>query len=56
MLENEGLEKVLSNIKSIDEGVDIYAKYYNDEIVKVNGVVAIGIELVESKITTHEEN
>lgn len=44
MLEKEGLERVLPNVKSIDEGVKIYRKFYSEEEEKKYGVVAIEVE------------
>jgi len=44
MLEKEGLERVLPNVKSIDEGVQVYRKFYSEEEEKKYGVVAIEVE------------
>ncbi|KAK2641913.1 hypothetical protein Ddye_023676 [Dipteronia dyeriana] len=41
MLHIESLAKVLPGIKTIDEGVQIYRKFYMEEKEKSNGVIAI---------------
>lgn len=46
MLEAEGLNRVLPGVGSIDEGLDIYYKYYDRSMEKQYGVVAIGLGLL----------
>ncbi len=46
MLEAEGLNRVLPGIKSINEGLNIYYKYYDRGMEKQYGVVAIGLGLL----------
>ncbi|WP_297501544.1 ASCH domain-containing protein [Thermococcus sp.] len=46
MLEKEGLENVLPGVKSIEEGVKVYRKFYSEEKEKKYGVVAIKVEPV----------
>lgn len=46
MLEKEGLENVLPGVKSIEEGVKIYRKFYSEEKEKKYGVAAIEVEPV----------
>ncbi|XP_078434701.1 uncharacterized protein LOC144705762 [Wolffia australiana] len=41
MLDAETLDKVLPGIKTIEEGVQIYRKFYSEEIEMSNGVLAI---------------
>ncbi|XP_043696707.1 uncharacterized protein LOC122647343 [Telopea speciosissima] len=41
MLELESLPKVLPGVNSIEEGVQIYRKFYTEEKAKSNGVLAI---------------
>ncbi|OVA03043.1 ASCH domain [Macleaya cordata] len=41
MLNAESLEKVLPGVKTIEEGVQIYRKFYTEEKENSNGVVAI---------------
>ncbi|KAH9783454.1 ASCH domain-containing protein [Citrus sinensis] len=41
MLQAESLAKVLPGIKTIDEGVQVYRRFYTEEKEKTNGVVAI---------------
>jgi len=43
LLEHEDLYKILPNAKSIDEGIEIYKKFYTEEQQKEFGVVAIEI-------------
>jgi len=45
MLENETLKKTLPNMESIDEGVNIYRKYYKEKNEKEYGVIAIELTL-----------
>lgn len=46
MLEREGLKNVLPGIKSIEEGVKIYNKFYSKEDEIKYGVLAIHLELL----------
>lgn len=41
MLQAESLAKVLPGIKTIDDGVQVYRRFYTEEKEKTNGVVAI---------------
>lgn len=41
MLQAESLAKVLPGIKTIDEGVQVYRRFYTEEKEKTNGVIAI---------------
>ncbi|KAL5781168.1 hypothetical protein ACOSP7_006197 [Xanthoceras sorbifolium] len=43
MLNAESLAKVLPGIKTIDEGVQVYRKFYTEEKEKSNGVLAISV-------------
>ncbi|KAI8537436.1 hypothetical protein RHMOL_Rhmol09G0023600 [Rhododendron molle] len=43
MLEAESLTKVLPGVQTIEEGVQIYRKFYSEEKEKLNGVLAIGV-------------
>ena len=43
-LETEGLENCLPGIKTIDDGVNIYYKYYTPSQEKKYGVLAIHLE------------
>ncbi len=45
-LETEGLEKCLPSIQSIDNGTDVYYKYYTKEDEKEFGVVAIRLKII----------
>ncbi|XP_010242735.1 PREDICTED: uncharacterized protein LOC104587010 isoform X2 [Nelumbo nucifera] len=45
MLEMEDLLKVLPGIKGIEEGVQIYQKFYTEEKEKANGVLAICVSI-----------
>lgn len=49
MLEGEGLAKVLPGVKTINEGVQIYRKFYTEEKEKSSGVLAICISKVASQ-------
>lgn len=46
MIESETLERVLPNITTIDEGVEVYRKFYTEKIENKKGVIAITIELI----------
>ena len=46
MLEEEGLDKVLPGIKTIDDGVKVYRKFYTEEDENKFGVLAIGLMLL----------
>ncbi|GLT34897.1 hypothetical protein SLA2020_093860 [Shorea laevis] len=41
MLETESLTKVLPGVKTVEEGVKVYRKFYTEEKEKSNGVLAI---------------
>ena len=41
MLNKEKLEKVLPNVNSVTEGINVYRQYYTEDMEKQNGVVAI---------------
>ena len=49
MLETEGLENVLPNhngIKTIEDGVNVYRRWYSEDMEKKFGVIAIKIKLL----------
>ncbi|KAF6152459.1 hypothetical protein GIB67_035527 [Kingdonia uniflora] len=43
MLETESLQKVLPGVKTVEEGVEIYRKFYTEEKEKCNGVLAFHV-------------
>lgn len=45
-LETEGLDKCLPNIHSLEQGLNVYYKYYTKEQEAEFGVVAIRMELI----------
>ncbi len=45
-LSQEGLKRTLPNIKTIDEGCDIYYKYYTKDQEKEFKILAIYIEII----------
>ena len=47
-LETEGLENCLPSIKNIDQGVDVYYKYYTKQDEIDFGVVAIRIKVIQN--------
>jgi ASC-1-like (ASCH) protein len=47
MLTKEGLNNVIPNAKSIQEGVDVYYKFYNPKDEKIFGVIGIGIQVIQ---------
>ncbi|KAK8515977.1 hypothetical protein V6N13_093251 [Hibiscus sabdariffa] len=49
MLEAETLAKVLPGVETIDEGVQVYRKFYTEEKEMTNGVVAIGVAKVAAQ-------
>jgi len=46
MLEHETLDKVLPNIDTLEEGIQIYRKYYKLEVEIKKGVLAIAFQLM----------
>ena len=46
-LEKEGIEKTVPGQLSLEQGLNVYYKYYTEESVKDCGVVAIELELVK---------
>lgn len=44
MLRSEPLKKVLPNVETVKDGVEIYKKFYTKDQEKKFGVVAIGVE------------
>lgn len=48
MLEKEGLDKVLPSIESINDGVQVYRKFYTEEDEKTYGVLAIRLLLSDN--------
>lgn len=46
MLTEEGLENVLPGIQSIQEGCDVYHKFYSREDEQKYGVVALHVQLM----------
>ncbi|XP_073116270.1 uncharacterized protein [Elaeis guineensis] len=49
MLQVETLARVLPGVKTIEEGVKIYRKFYTEEKEKSNGVLAIAVSKVASQ-------
>ncbi|OMO90288.1 hypothetical protein CCACVL1_07414 [Corchorus capsularis] len=49
MLEAESLAKVLPGVKTIDEGVQVYRKFYSEEKEMSNGVLAICVVKVAAQ-------
>ncbi|KAL5543198.1 hypothetical protein UlMin_010908 [Ulmus minor] len=49
MLEAEGLAKVLPGVKSVEEGVEIYRKFYTEEKERSNGVLGICVSKVTAQ-------
>ncbi|KAF7805333.1 protein SHORT-ROOT-like [Senna tora] len=49
MLEAESLQKVLPGVKTIEEGVRVYRKFYTEEKERSNGVVAICVTKLASQ-------
>ena len=45
MLKKESLGSVLPNIKSIQEGVNIYRQYFTEDVEKQYGVVALKLSI-----------
>lgn len=43
MLQTESLAKVLPGVKTVEEGVQVYRKFYTEEKEKSNGVLAISV-------------
>lgn len=46
LLEHEDLQKILPNAKNINEGLEIYKKFYTEKQQKEFGVIAIEIKRV----------
>lgn len=46
MLEIKGLNNVLPNIGQLDDGVQVYRKFYKKEVEDQHGVLAITLELI----------
>jgi ASC-1-like (ASCH) protein len=44
MLESEGIENVLPGVKDVEEGLNVYRKFYSEERERKYGVVAIEVE------------
>ncbi|XP_077225308.1 uncharacterized protein LOC143858542 isoform X2 [Tasmannia lanceolata] len=49
MIEAENLTKVLPGVKTIEEGVKVYRKFYTEEKEKAHGVVAICVSIVAAQ-------
>ena len=47
LLSKEGVKNVLPNITTIEEGTNIYYKYYKQCFEEQKGVIAIGLKLIE---------
>uniref|UniRef100_A0A6C0EA10 ASCH domain-containing protein n=1 Tax=viral metagenome TaxID=1070528 RepID=A0A6C0EA10_9ZZZZ len=43
----EGLKRTLPNVKTLDEGVNVYYQYYTKEQEKEFGILAIYIKLID---------
>ena len=52
LLQGENIDKVLPNIKNMDQGVGIYRQYYSEKDEQENGVIAIGMQIQQE--TVHE--
>ncbi|KAL6217297.1 hypothetical protein ACLB2K_010514 [Fragaria x ananassa] len=50
MLKAESLEKVLPGVKTIEEGVQAYRRFYTEETERSNGVIAICIEKLPAQV------
>ncbi|XP_011091624.1 uncharacterized protein LOC105172005 isoform X1 [Sesamum indicum] len=50
MLETEGLSKVLPGVTSIEEGVQVYRRFYSEEKERSNGVLAICVSIPTSQL------
>ncbi|KAM7465124.1 hypothetical protein LguiB_012686 [Lonicera macranthoides] len=50
MLEAESLTKVLPGVETIEEGVQVYRKFYSEEKERLNGVVAICVTKPASQL------
>lgn len=46
-LEKEGIEKTVPGQLNLEQGLNVYYKYYSEESVKDCGVVAIELELIK---------
>ena len=46
LLENEAIAEVLPNVKTVDEGIEVYRKFYTTEQEKEFGVVALKVKRV----------
>jgi len=46
MLEKEPLKKILPNIATVEQGIDIYKQFYTDEQEREFGVVVIEVERI----------
>jgi ASC-1-like (ASCH) protein len=46
-LEKEGIEKTVPGQLNLEQGLNVYYKYYTEESVKDSGVVAIKLELIK---------
>lgn len=44
-LSQEGLKRTLPNVRSIEEGVEIYRQYYSEEQEMTYGIIAIGLSV-----------
>lgn len=47
MLEQEPIKKLLPDIKTIDEGIEVYKRFYTEEQQREFGVVAIEVEIIK---------
>ncbi|KAL6214812.1 hypothetical protein ACLB2K_014244 [Fragaria x ananassa] len=50
MLKAESLQKVLPGVNTIEEGVQVYRRFYTEEIERSNGVIAICIEKLPAQV------
>ncbi|KAL6210445.1 hypothetical protein ACLB2K_015677 [Fragaria x ananassa] len=50
MLRAESLQKVLPGVITIEEGVQVYRRFYTDEIERSNGVIAICTEKLPAQV------
>jgi ASC-1-like (ASCH) protein len=47
MLEQESIKKLLPNIETVGQGIEIYKQFYTDEQQDEFGVVAIEVEIIK---------
>ncbi|KAL6208485.1 hypothetical protein ACLB2K_019434 [Fragaria x ananassa] len=50
MFKAESLQKVLPGVITIEEGLQVYRRFYTEEIERSNGVIAICIEELSAQV------